>query len=254
MENTQKPRILITNDDGVNSENIHALARALSPFGEVFVFAPETEQSGVGHAFTLRHSLRVKQVDCPKDYKVYSVSGTPADAAKFALGHFAPGGFDVCFSGVNIGENSGVASLYSGTVAGAREAALWGVPAVSLSLSLGGESLMPTVLDFSARVVRERMYESFGPSVFWNVNFPKGTPETFKGFKATKMALGMFTDHYKPTNGEWQLDGEKLWNENPADSDDFLLNAGYATITPHRVDQTDFESLEVIDKMLLAAY
>lgn len=285
MNNTRKPRILITNDDGVKNANLHDLASALSPLGEVFVFAPETEQSGVSQAFTVRSPLRVKKVSASAlhgagciandsselPYEVYSVSGTPADSAKFALVFFAgrtfananesaldihgKPTFDVCFSGVNVGENSGVSSLYSGTVAGAREAALWGVPAVALSISLGGESLMGEVLDFAKRIVVERMFDSIPKGTFWNVNFPKATADAFKGFSATKMALGMFTDHYDSNDasgvdGTWQLDGEKLWDREPVDSDDYLLHQGYATITPHRIDQTDVESLKRINEML----
>ena len=177
-----------------------------------------------------------------------------------ALGHFAlhglstegggPGPFNVCFSGVNVGENSGVSSLYSGTVAGAREAALWGVPGIALSLRGTGPALLQTAMDFAVKVVENRLFESIPVGVFWNVNFPKATAETFKGFKATKMALGMFTDHYTHENDQWLLDGDKLWDEQPKDSDDYLLNQGYATITPHRIDQTDEESLEVISEMI----
>lgn len=284
-------RILITNDDGVKNANIHALAKALAPLGEVFVFAPEKEQSGVSQAFTVRNPLSVKKVPvsalcevagnaAEPAYEVYSVSGTPADSAKFALGHFAgtvfangnsngytngsaldihgKPTFDVCFSGVNVGENSGVSSLYSGTVAGAREAALWGVPAVALSISLGGESLMPEVLDFAKRIVVERMFDSIPKGTFWNVNFPKATAGAFKGYAATKMALGMFTDHYDSNDasrvdGTWQLDGEKLWDKQPVDSDDYLLHQGYATITPHCIDQTDVESLNRIKMAVNAA-
>lgn len=263
MQNTPKPRILITNDDGFQSENIRALSNALSPLGEVFVFAPEREQSGVSHAFTVRHGLSVKK-ECLAGFsegvELYSMSGTPSDCVKFALGHFAryglstegagPGPFDLCFSGVNLGENSGVSSLYSGTVAGAREAALWGVPGIALSLRGTGTDLLKTATDFAATVVKKELFRQIPAGVFWNVNFPKATAESFKGFKACKMALGMFTDHYSHENGLWQLDGDKLWNEQPKDSDDYLLNQGYATVTPHRIDQTDEKSLEVINEMI----
>jgi 5'-nucleotidase len=236
----------------------------LSEVSDVYVFAPEDEQSGVGHAFTIRRGLRVQHIEAVPGkaklpYEVYSVSGTPADCVKFAVGHFAnyglddntivPEGFDVCFSGINVGENSGVSSLYSGTVAGAREAALWGVPGVALSLR-GGDGLLQVAIDFAVNVVKKGWYRKIPAGVFWNVNFPKVTIESFKGFKATKMALGMFTDHYSHDGGLWQLDGDKLWNEQPKDSDDYLLNQGYATITPHKIDQTDEKSLEVISEML----
>ena len=263
MQNTPKPRILITNDDGFQSENIRALSNALSSLGEVFVFAPEREQSGVSHAFTVRHGLSVKK-ECLAGFsegvELYSMSGTPSDCVKFALGHFAryglstegagPGPFDLCFSGVNLGENSGVSSLYSGTVAGAREAALWGVPGIALSLRGTGTDLLKTATDFAATVVKKELFRQIPAGVFWNVNFPKATAESFKGFKACKMALGMFTDHYSHENGLWQLDGDKLWNEQPKNSDDYLLNQGYATVTPHRIDQTDEKSLEKINEMI----
>ncbi len=260
MLEDQKTRVLIANDDGIKSGYMLALACALAPIADVYVFAPDEEQSGVSHAFTVRRALSVKKVDVDASIEAYSMSGTPADCVKFALGHFAahglttegvgPGQFDVCFSGVNLGENSGVSSLYSGTVAGAREAALWGVPGIALSLRGTTANMLENAKEFAMKVVKDRLFERIPVGVFWNVNFPKATAETFKGFKATKMALGMFTDHYSHEGNMWQLDGDKLWDEQPKDSDDYLLNQGYATITPHRIDQTDEESLKIISEMI----
>ena len=265
MEKIRKTRVLITNDDGVGSVNLHALALALSVVSDVYVFAPEDEQSGVGHAFTVRRGLRIQKVEAVPGkaqlpYGVYSVSGTPADCVKFAIGHFAnhgvddnsvvPQGFDVCFSGVNVGENSGVSSLYSGTVAGAREAALWGVPAVALSLRGLKGNLLQVAIKFAQKVVSKKMFEKIPKGVFWNVNFPKVKDDEFKGFKACSMDQGMFTDHYDHKDGLWFLDGEKLWSKAPDGSDDCMLDKGYATITPHRIDQTDQESLELISELL----
>ena len=261
MQNARKPRILVTNDDGVKSEKMHALAGALSQLGEVFVFAPEVEQSGVSHAFTVRRALRVQELPSEGGYKLFSLDGTPADCTKFALGHYAAyglgdtsglgsGPFDVCFSGINAGENSGVSSLYSGTVAGAREAALWGVPGIALSLRGTEQGMLQVAIDFAAKVVETRLFEKISVGVFWNVDFPKPASGAFKGFRATRMALGMFTDHYAHDGEMWQLDGDKLWNEQPSDSDDFLLDKGYATITPHRIDQTDEESFKEINALL----
>ena len=266
MQDYPKTRVLIANDDGIQSGYMLSLAYALAPVAEVCIFAPDTEQSGVSHAFTVRKGLSVKKVEIAENASIeaYSMSGTPADCVKFALGHFAAHGlstegagsaldqrpFDVCFSGVNLGENSGVSSLYSGTVAGAREAALWGVPGIALSLRGSTANMLETAKEFAVKVVKDRLFERIPVGVFWNVNFPKATAETFKGYKATKMALGMFTDHYSHEHVLWQLDGDKLWDEQTKDSDDYLLNQGYATITPHRIDQTDEESLEVISEMI----
>jgi len=264
MHDNLKTRVLIANDDGIQSDYMLALACALAPYAEVFVFAPDMEQSGVGHAFTIRRGLSVKRHDPIEalggNVELYSMSGTPADCVKFALGHFAthglstegggPGPFDVCFSGVNLGENSGVSSLYSGTIAGAREAALWGVPGIALSLRGTTANMLDTAKEFAVSIVKKRLFEQIPVGTFWNVNFPKATAETFKGFKATRMALGMFTDHYSYEENLWQLAGHKLWDKQPVDSDDYLLEQGYVTITPHRIDQTDEKSLELINKML----
>ena len=164
MLEDQKTRVLIANDDGIKSGYMLALACALAPIAEVYVFAPDEEQSGVSHAFTVRKALSVKKVDVGAAVEAYSMSGTPADCVKFALGHFAmhglttegagPGAFDVCFSGVNLGENSGVSSLYSGTVAGAREAALWGVPGIALSLRGTTANMLETAKEFAVKVVK----------------------------------------------------------------------------------------------------
>lgn len=290
MKNTRKKRVLIVNDDGFRNPNIRALAFALSAVADVVVFAPEVEQSGVSQAFTVRKGLKIAPVPAEPDasgvladwpFEFYTVSGTPADCAKFALGHFAKygmsvddsptsirnsasGDFDVCFSGVNVGENSGVSSLYSGTVAGAREACLWGVPGIALSLRGCGGEMLQEAVNFAVRVVDDSLYEHVEKGTFWNVNFPKVSvsAQGFKGFKASTMAHEMFTDHYSVVpagdgSGDklWLLDGDKLWDESPVESDDYLLNQGYATITPHRIDQTDrksFEKLEDIIKEKLA--
>ncbi|MCF0223246.1 MAG: 5'/3'-nucleotidase SurE [Fibrobacter sp.] len=256
MEKSEKIRVLITNDDGFKSGNIQALARALASVALVYVFAPESEQSGVGQAFTVRRGLKVEKIcemgeDSP--YTMYSVSGTPADCAKFAIGHFAKEldiEFDLCFSGVNVGENAGVSSLYSGTVAGAREAALWGVPSVALSLHGIHGDMLEDSLEFAKHVVTEGLYRHIAPHTFWNVNFPKNKYGAIKGYRSAKMALDMFTDHYSHADGLWQLDGEKPWQNAADGTDDSLLHQGYVTITPHRVDQTDFESLKIIDELM----
>ena len=110
--------------------------------------------------------------------------------------------------------------------------------------------MLRPAIDFAAKVVSERLFEKIPAGVFWNVNFPKATADTFKGFKATRMALGMFTDHYTHDGEMWQLDGDKLWEKQPADSDEYLLHQGYATVTPHCIDQTDEKSLKIISEML----
>src|SRR3954463_1277804 len=124
------PRILVTNDDGGRSEGIHALAEAVRRLGDVTIVAPNVEASAIGHALTLRRPLRMEQIG--KD--VYEVDGTPTDCVNIALTQLFDGRIDLVVSGINKGYNLGDDVTYSGTVAGAMEAALLGVPGIAVSL------------------------------------------------------------------------------------------------------------------------
>jgi 5'-nucleotidase len=123
-------RILVTNDDGVRSEGIHALGRALAHLGDVTIVAPHLEASAIGHALTLRRPLRVQQLDT----QVYEVDGTPTDCVNIAIAKILGGRPDLVASGINKGYNLGDDVTYSGTVAGAMEGALLGIPSIAVSL------------------------------------------------------------------------------------------------------------------------
>src|SRR5215218_9564961 len=129
------PRILVTNDDGVRSDGIHVLAAALRRVGEVIIVAPNVEASAIGHALTLRRPLRMERVATD----VYEVDGTPTDCVNIAVTQIFGGHVDFVVSGINKGYNIGDDITYSGTVAGAMEAALLGIPAVAVSLQGGLE-------------------------------------------------------------------------------------------------------------------
>ena len=128
MNNTRQ--ILVTNDDGVRSEGLHALARVLARLGEVTIVAPHTEASAIGHALTLRRPLRVEQLDG----RVYQVDGTPTDCVNVAITKILASPPDIILSGINKGYNLGDDVTYSGTVAGAMEGALLGIPSVAVSV------------------------------------------------------------------------------------------------------------------------
>ncbi len=175
------PRILITNDDGVHSEGIRALASALSPLGEVTVVAPIQESSAIGHALTLRRPLRIDSVGGG----FYAVDGTPTDCVNLGVAVLFKGTLpDIVVSGINTGWNLGDDVTYSGTVAGALEAALLGIPAIAVSLARTRDY----VFDFgpsaqAAAVLTDLLLRHPLPDrTFLNVNVPKGTP---KGFRRT---------------------------------------------------------------------
>ena len=178
-------RILVTNDDGVRSEGIHALAHALQHLGEVTVVGPQTEASAIGHALTLRRPLRMELLD----ERVYEVDGTPTDCVNIAITQlYKPSGAmpDLVVSGINKGYNLGDDVTYSGTVAGALEAALLGIPGIAVSLERSLDTYDFTAPRRPRRAVAALVLaQGLAPRTFLNVNVPSGQP---KGMRATFQA------------------------------------------------------------------
>src|SRR3954470_13098497 len=172
-------RILVTNDDGVHSDGIHALADALRPHGDVIVVAPHIEASAIGHALTLRRPLRMEELRP----NVYEVDGTPTDCVNIAFTKIYKGRPDLVVSGINKGYNLGDDVTYSGTVSGALEAALLGVPAIA-----GSQERSRGPCDFAhgaaaaATIAALVLREGLAPQSFLSLNVPGGTP---KGLKLT---------------------------------------------------------------------
>ena len=173
------PRILVTNDDGVHSEGIAALASALAPLGELIVVAPHAESSAIGHALTLRRPLRIETVK--PGY--YAVDGTPTDCVNLGVAVLLKNEVpDLVVSGINTGWNLGDDVTYSGTVAGALEGALLGVPAIAVSLARSRDY----VFDFgpaaqAAALLADLVLQHGLPDrTFLNVNVPKGIPRGFR--------------------------------------------------------------------------
>lgn len=246
-----RPEILLTNDDGFESPQLVSLALSLSKVASVHVVSPETEQSGVSHAFKgfLGHELRRIPGDYPFDF--YSLSGAPADCTKMGLRNlYREHSIDCVISGPNAGENAGVSSLYSGTVAGAREAALWGKPGIALSLCTGSsEKMLAELCRFAVRIVEERLYGNISSGTVWNVNFPRESVP-FRGYRVAPQNLSMFTDHYEEKDGKYFLEGKKLPEHFIEASDDDLLEQGFATITPITIDQTAHGELLPVETAL----
>lgn len=253
MQENVQPNILITNDDGITSQNLLVLAQALAPLGHVFVVAPDSEKSGVSHAFTHREGLSCLSVDT-FDFPAYSVSGTPADCVKFAVSELLKEhSIDVIFSGINVGENAGVSSIYSGTVAGAREGALWNIPSIALSLKAQNDFMLSEIISFAKNVVKNQWYAQIPSQTFWNVNFPDASPSTFQGIRATTMGVGMFSDFYKCRQGLWFVDGSKSWSHALPGSDDEALSKSFASLTPLLLNPTDHIELNRVQAFLASA-
>lgn len=243
-------RILVTNDDGVHSEGIKALADALKALGEVTVVAPLAEASAIGHALTLRRPLRLETLSD----RVYAVDGTPTDCVNIAITSVLRGMPDLVVSGINKGWNLGDDVTYSGTVSGAFEAALLGPPGIAVSLQRTHD-----VFDFSeaargAQVVARAVLEKGLPSrTFLNINVPQGLT---KGIRVTVQArrnhITKVDERIDPRGQRyfWIEEGQNDWE--PHDRSDFqAVRDGYISVTPLQPDLTAYSVIPVVEEMML---
>lgn len=248
-------RILLTNDDGIRSPVLSLLADALHREHEVMVAAPATDQSGMSHSFTHGQEKRLAfRADPASPYPRYEIMGTPCDCIKFAVAQlFRPSGIDLVLSGINLGENAGMSAVYSGTVAAAREGAMWGIPAIAVSVWKDEPHRLDHAVDWLLRLLRRPSLlpkrpasESPhpGPASLWNVNFPPCEPGEIRGVSITSMSTVMFRDSYETLRTEHNLTEYRLVGYKPADAfregtDDWALARGRISVTPLRISQAD---------------
>jgi 5'-nucleotidase len=250
----RKLRILVTNDDGYRAMGIRSLYRELAIHHEVIVAAPETEQSGIGHAFTYSSAILCKVLDETTGLKGFSVNGTPSDCVKLALAELLPEKPDIVVSGINAGENTGMAVYYSGTMAGAREAAFWGLHGVAFSMSDGGECYLPEYADL-ARMITEKIAdmpagerENRRGTVYYNVNFPACPVSSCGGIRAAGQSLAFFNDRYRMESEDkdgkhYRLCGGGRNVELTKDFDTRALMENHVVITPLMFDATEYEHM-----------
>lgn len=246
-------KILITNDDGIMAPGIEALYRAVADLGQVEVVAPETSQSAVGHAISVRTPMAVRRVHVNGAFHGWSVDGRPADCVKLAMKELLPWKPDFVLSGINAGVNTGINVLYSGTVAGAIEAAFFGVPSIAFSLELSAE------LDFHrAGAVSRRMFERYAQQkpqagMCLSINIPALDNGWPKGVRVCQQATASMEDHYVKQRDEhdcvwYYLDGRMPDPTDHVDTDLEAVSAGYVAVTPLRFDMTDRAVMERIEK------
>lgn len=247
-------KILVTNDDGILAPGIEALFRAVESFGEVDVVAPETAQSAVGHAISVKTPMLAHRVHVNNTFHGWSVDGRPADCVKLAMHELLRWKPDFVVSGINAGANTGINVLYSGTVAGAVEAVFFGVPSMAFSLELSDE------LDFhKAGQIAARLFKQFVESkptrdTCLSVNIPaldRGLP---RGVRVCHQAFSPMTEHYVKQTDEsgrkfYYLDGAMPDPKHDPESDYAAIKEGYVAITPLRFDMTDRGRLESVQSL-----
>ncbi|MGE3177837.1 MAG: 5'/3'-nucleotidase SurE [Vicinamibacterales bacterium] len=244
--------ILVTNDDGYRSEGIRALADAARVLGDVVVVAPIDEASAIGHALTLKRPLRLESMG----EGLYAVDGTPTDCVNLAVTQVFHGLPDLVLSGINKGFNLGDDVTYSGTVAGALEGALLGVPAVAVSLrATRGTYDFSYAAQAAVAITETMLREPLPPRTFLNVNVPKGRP---KGFRTTVQAkrnhITAVAERHDPKGRPyfWIEEGQDDWH--PHDRSDYqAVLDGYVSVTPLHPDLTNHAALQAVDRLTAAA-
>ena len=235
-------KILICNDDGIESKGLKALAEKLSANNEVLVIAPDGNRSACSHTLTVRDTVKIDEYDKLERCKAYKISGFPADCVKIARHIFSDFVPDVVLSGINKGHNLGSDIHYSGTVAIAYEAAFFGLPSFAFSAFSHGESDFELLSDYAVKIISELMPLTQKNQI-WNVNFPDAGVK-IKGIKFTSLGTKVYVDKYELNlNGRYALIGTVDENTEFCDCDVEWIKRGYITITPLKYDKSDYETL-----------
>ena len=236
-------RILITNDDGMQAQQLVPLVRWCRKLGEVTVVVPKVEQSGKSHSIDIKNPFEVKQVELAPDVTIWAVDSTPADCVRIAVLAMEMQ-FDLVISGINRGLNIGADIMYSGTVAAASEAVNLGIPAVAVSTTWANYPTATEKLDEILEYFRER--DLFSVHTLYNVNIP--TTAT-KGIRITHPGGPYFSDDYQKEGDCWKPNGVPVWEDSGDDTlDTDATMHGYITISPLTISRTDWEVYRQLTK------
>lgn len=241
-------RILISNDDGIHSPGLTALHNTLTALGDVFVAAPDSQKSAVGHAITISDPIKANAYSGPHDFKGYAIGGTPADCVKLAVEALLESPPDLVVSGINLGPNAGISIIYSGTVSAATEGTILGIPSMAISMNTFVNPLWETGAKV-ARVVAEQILKGgLPPETLVNVNVPNIPFDALKGYRVTTMGRSRFNEVFHRRtdprgNLYFWMDGEMELAPGQSDTDVQALEAGYVSITPLRFDLTNYDAL-----------
>lgn len=247
-----RPKILITNDDGIYSSGIYALWEALSEIGDVNVVAPRDEKSAASHSITINNFLRVEYIKRDKFFSGWSINGTPADCAKIAIKQILKDKPDLLVSGINLGSNLGNNIMYSGTIAAATEGSILNVPSIAISLD------SHNVKDWSgAKVVAKDISKyvlnnGLPKGTILNVNVPNCNPNKIKGIKITRQGNQYFEDQFEKrvdTSGReyFWIKGKIIDGDNSVKFDGKAVSMNYASVTPISFNFTDNSYIDELE-------
>lgn len=252
----KKPLILVTNDDGITAPGIRKLAEFMGEVGEVVVVAPNSPQSGKGHAITINSTLTYEEIHLDENQKNYSLSGTPVDCVKFALDKILTRKPDLVVSGINHGANSSINVIYSGTMSAAVEAGVEGLQAIGFSLlDFSWDADFSQAKKYIQQIVRNVLENPIPKGIVLNVNIPKLPEKEIKGIKVCKQAQAKweesFDERINPHGKKYYwLTGYFNNMDNSQDADEIALSEGYISIVPVKFDLTAYEYISDLRKVM----
>lgn len=244
-----KPLILITNDDGITAKGIKSLTKAMEGLGELIIVAPDSPQSGKGHAITISDPLRIREENV-YGVKAYSCSGTPVDCVKIAIYHLLKRKPDLLVSGINHGSNASTNVIYSGTMSAAVEGAIENIPSVGFSLlDYDADADFDASIHFAREISKQLLAMKNPDHVCLNVNIPKGKLNDLKGLKVCRQGKASWEDTFDVRKDQlgrdyFWLTGEFKNQEQAKDTDMYALANGYVSVVPTQFDLTAYDELK----------
>ena len=248
----KRPLILVINDDGINAPGIRSLIEVMNTLGDVCVVAPDSPQSGMGHAITINDALYCDSIKVINGdlHKEYSCSGTPVDCVKIAVNEILKRKPDICVSGINHGSNSSINVIYSGTMSAAVEAGTLGIPSIGFSLlDYSLEADFKPAKKFVKSITEQVLKNGLPKGVVLNVNIPKLSVSQIKGIKVCRQANAHWEEKFdKRTNplgrDYFWLTGEFINEDKGEDTDEWALHNGFVSVVPVQFDLTAHHAIK----------
>lgn len=250
-----KPTILVTNDDGITAPGIRALVEAMQRIGNVTVVAPDSPQSGMGHAITIHDPLRMDKVKVFEGVDAYQCSGTPVDCVKLAVNKILHRKPDICVSGVNHGSNSSINVIYSGTMSAAMEGAIEGIPSIGFSLlNYKYDADFTGAQHYAELIVRAVLKSNPWDQLLLNVNIPSLPVKEIKGVKICRQAIGKWKEEFDERNDPNQrkyywLTGKFVNPDLGEDTDEWALANNFVSVVPVEFDFTAHHAIPLLNKL-----
>ncbi len=249
-----KPLILVSNDDGITSPGIAKLVSLMKKLGDVIVVAPDSPQSGMGHAITVGDTLRLTENGIFKDIPAYECSGTPADCVKLAKHHLLKDQKpDLVVSGINHGSNTSISVLYSGTMSAAIEAAIEGTPAIGFSLcDYDHKADMSHADEFILKIAGEALEKGLPKGIALNVNIPPNQNQKIRGIKICRQANARWEEEFDQRvdpNGRkyfWMV-GNFVNHDKGEDNDEWAIAQNYISLVPCQFDLTGHHAISILN-------